>query len=339
MPQVRAKAPSVTDALRAYESMTPEEQSRRYRGLLKSHKQLEARVREGERAAQWWKDRTCTLDDRSRELAALLKAALDEKRALMEMVEILEREVSWLGGQVGVGGEDASTNSDALLQLEERAMGFAEEGWALEKRRGREKKKAKEKRNSRRAEGVGALTQTDVPDESEKALAIKELVQTLQTAIAPAKDTTCECESAKALKTMFSPDEGAIAEKEDPLGAMLSRRKEKRESRSRSGSLEERGNTPTGVDQISLASTANPVSSTNGTNRDSRVESRASGTSSGTALQVMIEAPPQPEVFSKARKERKQALKMKVKATREMVNGLRRENGVLEGLLGEEPGR
>lgn len=91
---LQVKAPTIADALRAYESMTPEEQSRRYRGLLKSHKQLEARVREGERAAQWWKDRTCTLDDRSRELAALLKAALDEKKALTEMVDILETEVS-----------------------------------------------------------------------------------------------------------------------------------------------------------------------------------------------------------------------------------------------------
>lgn len=82
--------------------MTPGEQSRRYRGLLKSHKQLEARVREGERAAQWWKDRTCTLDDRSRELAALLKAALDEKKALMEMVEILETQVSQIKWVVGM---------------------------------------------------------------------------------------------------------------------------------------------------------------------------------------------------------------------------------------------
>lgn len=214
-------------------------------------------------------------------------------------------------------------------------MLFAEEGWALEKRRGREKKKAKEKRNSsRRAEGVGALIQTDTQGESEKALAIKGLLQTLKTDIAPAKGTTYECDSTKS-----PPDGGIIAEKEDPLGAMLSRRKERQESRSRSGSLEERGNTPIGTDQISLASTAKPASNTNGTDTNSRVESRASGTSAGTALQVMIEAPPHPEIFSKARKERKQALKMKVKATREMVNGLRRENGVLEGLLGEEPGK
>lgn len=107
------KVPTITDALRVYESMTPEEQSRRYRGLLKSHRQLEARVREGERAAQWWKDRTSILDDRCRELAALLGAALAEKKALMEMVEILETEVggsffkikseSQMDGWVGVG--------------------------------------------------------------------------------------------------------------------------------------------------------------------------------------------------------------------------------------------
>ncbi|KAL0638649.1 hypothetical protein Q9L58_002376 [Maublancomyces gigas] len=287
---LQVKAPTIADALRAYESMTPEEQSRRYRGLLKSHKQLEARVREGERAAQWWKDRTCTLDDRSRELAALLKAALDEKKALTEMVDILETEME--------------------------AMGAAEEGWALERRRGREKK-GKGKKDSRRAEGVGAVTQTDAQDEK----------------IVPVKGTMSECESVDALEVHG----GVVAEKEDPLGAMLSRRKERQEGRSRSGSLGERGNTPMGDDRISLALTTKSAPNTNGTNTNSRGESRASGTSTGTAFQ--IEAPPHPEVFSKARKERKQALKMKVKATREMVNGLRRENGLLEGLLAEELGK
>lgn len=208
-----------------------------------------------------------------------------------------------------------NANSDAFLQME--AMGAAEEGWALDRRRGREKKKAKGKKNSRRAEGVGAVTQTDAQDEK----------------IVPVKGTMSDCESVDALEVHG----GVVAEKEDPLGAMLSRRKERQESRSRSGSLGERGNTPMGADRISLALTTKSAPNTNGTNTNSRGESRASGISTGTAFQ--IEAPPHPEVFSKARKERKQALKMKVKATREMINGLRRENGLLEGLLAEEPGK
>lgn len=208
-----------------------------------------------------------------------------------------------------------NANSDAFLQME--SMGVAEEGWALERQKGREKKKAKGKKDSRRAEGVGAVTQTDTQDEK----------------IVPAKGTMSECESVNALEVRG----GAVAEKEDPLGAMLSRRKERRESRSRSGSLEERGNTPIGADSISLALTIKSAPNTNSTDTNTRGESRASGTSTGTAFQ--IEAPPHPEVFSKARKERKQALKMKVKATREMVNGLRRENGLLEGLLAEELGK
>lgn len=214
-----------------------------------------------------------------------------------------------------------NADSDAFLQIEEKAMEVAEEGWALERRRGREKKKAKERKDSRRAEGVGTVTQTDAQDER----------------IVPATGTASKCESVKALEALDDARGGAVAEKEDPLGAMLSRRKERRESRSRSGSLEERGNTPMSADHISLASTTKSAPNTNGTDMNPRGESRASGTSTGTAFQ--IEAPPHPEVFSKARKERKQALKMKVRATREMVNGLRRENGVLEELLGEEPGK
>lgn len=208
-----------------------------------------------------------------------------------------------------------NANSNAFLQME--AMGVAEEGWALERRRGREKKKAKGKKDGRRAEEVGAVTQADAQDEK----------------IVPVKGTMSECESANTLEVRGE----AVAEKEDPLGVMLSRRKERRESRSRSGSLEERVNTPMDADRISLALTTKSAPNTNGTNTNSRGESRASGTSIGTAFQ--IEAPPHPEVFSKARKERKQALKMKVKATREMVNGLRRENGLLEGLLAEELGK
>lgn len=225
-------------------------------------------------------------------------------------------------------------------------MGLVGEGRALEKRRGRENKKAKEKKNSGRAEGVvGSVTHTDAQDRDEKDLATKGLVQqTPQTesAVVSAEGTMCECESARALRSMFPRDSvrgGVIAEKEDPLGAMLCRRKERRESRSRSGSLEEQGSTPISADQISLASTIKTASNTNGKGTNPRVESRASGTPTGTTLQIIEPPHPHQEVFSKARKERKQALKMKVKATREMVNGLRRENGVLEGLLGEELGR
>lgn len=203
-----------------------------------------------------------------------------------------------------------NADSDAFLQIEEKAMEVAEEGWARERRRGREKKKAKERKDGRPAEGVGTV---------------------------PATGTASKCESVKALEALDDVRGGAVAGKEDPLGAMLSRRKERRESRSRSGSLEEQGNTPMSADHISLASTTKSAPNTNGTDMNPRGESRASGTSTGTAFQ--IEAPPHPEVFSKARKERKQALKMKVRATREMVNGLRRENGVLEELLGEEPGK
>lgn len=92
----KTKEPTVTEALRAFESMTPEEQSRRYRGLLKLQRQLEARAREDEREIQWWKGRTGVLDDRCREFAAKLGAALRENRTLKETVGLLKAEVGYL---------------------------------------------------------------------------------------------------------------------------------------------------------------------------------------------------------------------------------------------------
>lgn len=236
------------------------------------------------------------------------------------------------------------------MQAANKAAEAAEASQVLEKWRSKERKKegVKVKEDVGRHKELNAAIQTDLGQRGEKDLAIKVLIQKLwnaqsESAITSTEGTTCECESAKALKALFprgSGRERAIGEETDPLGAMLVRRKTRRGSRSRSGSLEERESTaPINADHKSLASSIKTASVTNDTAAHSRSASQASGALAGMTLRV-IEAPPHPhpEMFSKARKERKQALKMKLRATREMVDGLRKENGVLEGILGEGGG-
>ncbi|RPB04928.1 hypothetical protein L873DRAFT_1798787 [Choiromyces venosus 120613-1] len=180
---------------------------------------------------------------------------------------------------------------------------------------------------------IDAATQTDEEEdgnateknegEIQKDLVIKALIQMVwnkqaeSALLSSGAPAGCECDAAKALRDLFpKPPSAGVAttagssarapegeamdegmEEDDPLKRIL-RRRGKRLSKARAtGALEWRDN--------------------------------------GRVPHVEAPPHPHPEVFSKARRERKEALKMRLRAAREMVDGLQKENGVLEELLRE----
>ncbi|KAH0612970.1 uncharacterized protein H6S33_009350 [Morchella sextelata] len=338
--------------------MTIEEQARRYRALVKSHRQLEARLREEQRLAEWWKERVGALDKRCRDVNTELRVALDQKRALMKTVRFLKTEVGHLwrcrlveANQI----KDTSADLDAFLQAAEKELGVAKASWALDKWRGEENEDPDRHLTSLKG------TEEAQTDSQAKDPAIKALIQTLwsvqsEDSIISEKSSVCECDSSRTLKALFPrSDEKARAieeEQPDPLTEMLLRRRS-RKGRSGNGTAEEmRVTTPIAVDQAPAIPTVvrTPVNSSNIQKSTRGSASRQLGaspvtaspatTSSITASPPVTDSPitpfveaQTPEALSKARKEHKQALRMKLKATREKVEGIRRENGVLEGLL------
>lgn len=149
---------------------------------------------------------------------------------------------------------------------------------------------------------VESATQTNVDDE--KDLTIKSLIQALwnaqsESALISSAAAGCNCAAGEFLRKSLPKPTTQASHQGDPLSTIINRRKT--------------------------------------TGRLSR-NSRAAMAESVAVKVPVVEPPPHPhpEVFSDARKERKIILKTKMKATKRMVESLRRENGILEGLFEDQ---
>jgi len=156
--------------------------------------------------------------------------------------------------------------------------------------------------------------------ENRKDLVIKALVQMVWNKRAESMPLStsvpagCECDAAEVLRNLFSEPPNASVAAAGPSARALE---------------EETEDEGAGDDPLKR------MLRTRGGLGKARTTGALDGRDSGRAPFVESPPHPHPEAASKARQEKKEALKMRLWAARERVDGLRKENGVLEELLRE----
>ncbi|KAL7271412.1 hypothetical protein RUND412_005828 [Rhizina undulata] len=333
---------------------TVEQQLRELEGLVK---RLDKELAEQRRAGEWWKERVKILDDRCREQVEVIGTLQGEKRELEEIVERLETERSEREGEERGEYREKDIWEPTDVVFSEMGVG----GYSGE---------------SEYIEMAHASTQTSpelVEDEEDgKNLAIKSLVHTLwntQSATARAL-ASCDCEASKALRELLpqslyrrlttcstKPKRATISEYKhngspDPHPPLYSRTYSNSLLASSNSERSSGGKIPPQTPgrrtrPTLIPAPAQPVFSPTRRSPNPR-SSQFSLTEKGWGVdatkraaskcEITLPQHPHPDIFTDARKERKRLLLAKLRATKEMVEGMRRENGALEGVLREQDG-